>query len=1273
MALSHGHQGSKSLTHDDYTVGWICALPVEMAAARIMLDKEHPKLPKPPTDSNTYTLGEIQDHHIVIACLPFGIYGTTSAAVVATQMLSTFPAIRFGLMVGIGGGVPTGRLDIRLGDIAVSKGTGLHGGVVQYDYGKTVQGGRFERSGTLNKPPAVLLTGVASLEAECMLQPSFIATCLQEKMERFEQIGGFMHPGVSADHLYEATYDHPEKQDTCDKCDVQCRIQRQPRATPHPKVHYGVIASGNQVMKHGRTRHKLAEELGIICFEMEAAGLMDTFPCLVIRGISDYADSHKNKRWQGYAAATAAAYAKALLSVTSVSMTKRTHKVVEALQREKFRVDFDIRNVPISSFFIGRDRELSHLWESLAPEASKLRKVATIYGMGGIGKTQLAIQFARLHREAYTAVFWLNAKNRESLVQSLAMFVLHLASLDVMTISPGTHEEYESLAKQMLGWLAIAENSGWLLILDNVEQYPSGQESDGFGMLGLFPSADHGSIIITTRHAQWTEIGIPCFVQKLKLAAATELLITCSRTRMEQGEERPLTKVDSHMTRLLDRLDGLPLAIVIAGSFISRTGMGFAKYLQHYEESWRNLMSKAGPKGDYDNGDMLTTWTVSYREIMKRNRESARLLLLLSCFSNQDIWYDLLSNAALAPGVPRLFREALSDEINFSTTIQVLLDFSMIEAHPMQNNYSIHPVIQDWCQSGANAIDGISEPKQALKEMQCLALVAVGNSIPMSTEKLYWTVQHRLMPHATRLMELFKHSWDKVDSSEALLFAVHMLGIMYQDQGRINEANQLFQLALHGRESLLGADHANTLASANNLAILYRTQGKLHEAATLFTRVRDSRERTLGCEHPSTIRVVLNLGNVYADQNKLEEAKRMYKRVLEYRLREFGAEHSLTLNVFQNLAIIYRVEGQFERAGEIYHRVLAVREVTLGPHHTDTLNIVNNLGNLYLDQGKLPLAETMLLRALEGREQAIGREHTDTLGTINGLGNLYLQQGRLTEAENMYQEALSGRRYSQGIEHINTLETTKNIGNLYMKLGKLTQAEKLYEATVEGYVKIIGKDKIDTMTAMHGLANAYREQGRLDKAEALYEEILSNSGPRPGERHWSALLVVHDLANLFLRKGDLRRAEEMYDNAFHGLQQTIGGDHPSILQIMVDQGDLCVRQGKLTKAYQLYLRAKEGLEEQLGINHISTLHVLQTLGTLLERQRKYTAAKEIYQVLLTRRQNTIGLGDSDILQAADQIRNVEQKILEQVRIRALFGVGCFSVIISLIAHFFLLV
>ena len=294
---------------EDYTVGWVCALFIELAAAQEMLDEEHDDLDHDANDTNIYTLGRIGEHNVVIACLPEGQIGTNSAAVVAVQMKSAFNSIRFGLMVGIGGGVPSVEAHLRLGDVVVGIPHKGHGGVVQYDLGKATPSG-FERTGFLNSPPAILLNSIAQLRAKHIRERSR----LLEYASKLNGLPTFAREDTGPDILFQADYNHVGGA-TCERCSKARVVDRKPRIE-EAVVHYGTIASGNQVMRDAAERDRVSSELGgVLCFEMEAAGLMNSFPCLVIRGICDYADSHKNKRWQPYAAGTAAAYAKEVLSV----------------------------------------------------------------------------------------------------------------------------------------------------------------------------------------------------------------------------------------------------------------------------------------------------------------------------------------------------------------------------------------------------------------------------------------------------------------------------------------------------------------------------------------------------------------------------------------------------------------------------------------------------------------------------------------------------------------------------------------------------------------------------------------------------------------------------------------------------------------------------------------------------------------------------------------------------------------------------------------------
>ncbi|KAJ6212730.1 nucleoside phosphorylase [Bipolaris maydis] len=337
---------TKTRTHNDYTVGWVCALPKEQTAAKAMLDQIHPTLSKPPNDQNSYTLGSINKHNIVIACLPKGKYGNNSAATVATRMVSTFPFIKVGLMVGIGGGIPP---KVRLGDVVISTPTDQYPGVVQWDIGKAEKGTNFKRTGALNNPPSALLTALTILEtnhemhgsktreymddlgkkwpklvpeytnSDSLKDPLFIQDNSPHALSSWVAISSIFWKMVLSLLGYLLGWStlapmHSGAEQAT-KITAKVKIDGAQKKPGDIRVHYGLIASGNQVIKDAKFRDSLNASLdgNVLCVEMEAAGLMNDFPCIVIRGICDYADSEKNKDWQKYAAAVAAACAKELL------------------------------------------------------------------------------------------------------------------------------------------------------------------------------------------------------------------------------------------------------------------------------------------------------------------------------------------------------------------------------------------------------------------------------------------------------------------------------------------------------------------------------------------------------------------------------------------------------------------------------------------------------------------------------------------------------------------------------------------------------------------------------------------------------------------------------------------------------------------------------------------------------------------------------------------------------------------------------------------------
>jgi tetratricopeptide (TPR) repeat protein len=554
--------------------------------------------------------------------------------------------------------------------------------------------------------------------------------------------------------------------------------------------------------------------------------------------------------------------------------------------------------------------------------------------------------------------------------------------------------------------------------------------------------------------------------------------------------------------RLLEMLDGLPLAIAQAGAYLQESGAPIEKYIQLYEQQWRELMESHDQDSvallDYQQRSVLSTWTISYNAIRGKNLAAANLLLLWACLDNKDMWYELLAEAGkrsrddedwTSEWLPNI----ANNEPKFIAAITLLRNYSLVEHVQDQASYSTHPVVHTWAYHIQN--------EQERTEFIRLAVAVVGWAVPRRSEKEYSILQRRLLPHAQQcsrgILAASRAGKDWIRMSGAgslgnyvIPGAINGLGRLYANQGNLTEAEQMYERALQGKEEALGPNHTSTLRTVDSLGNLYLRQGKVAKAEQMYERALRGTEEALGPNHISTLITVGNLGNLYREQGKLTEAEQMYERALRGFEEALGPNNTSTLDAVSNLGNLYRVQGKLAEAEQMCERALRGYEEALGPNHTSTLGTVGNLGMIYKDQGKLAKAEQMHERALQGKEEARGPNHTSTLSTVNSLGNLYLRQGKVAKAEQMYERALRGTEEALGPNHRSTLKTVGNLGNLYREQGKLAKAEQMYERALQGYEEALGPNHRSTLKTVGNLGNLYADQGKLAEAEQMYERLL---------------------------------------------------------------------------------------------------------------------------------------------------------------------------------------
>ncbi|KAJ5107100.1 Tetratricopeptide-like helical [Penicillium angulare] len=1136
------------LSHDDYTVAWICALPLEMTAAKTMLDTLHNQLSQPKSDHNAYTFGRIGGHNIVVACLPSGVYGTTSAAIVLAQMLPTFPSLRFGLMVGIGGGVPSKDADIRLGDVVISIPTPASGGVVQYDYGKTLRDGRFERTGSLNKPPQYLLTAISQMRSNIPSANELIETVSSEILQKHEKLQGrFSRP--EKDWLFEATYDHDGKNADCSNCELDRLVTRRMREAKEPVIHYGLIASGNQVMKSAKARDALAREMNILCFEMEAAGLMDQLPCLVVRGVCDYCDSHKHKEWQGYAALTAAAYAKALLGVVPLHDHSPSSKAKET---RHWMVPF-LRNLR----FVGRQHEIDYL-ERFIIDANSPSKIS-IYGLGGIGKTQIALELAYLTREKVPecSVFWIPCISHESVEQAY----MNIASaLGIPDIEPAKVKE------QVKAHLSKESAGKWLLIFDNADDMEMWTKASDTGppLKDILPRSENGHILFTSRNRKLAvRVASPNVLSIPDIDHVTAMNILES-SLIQEG----LLHDNHTSTALLEQLGFLPLAINQAAAYINENGIAISDYLsllKDREADAAELLSEEfHDDGRYaeTQSPVFTTWLISFKQIQDSDKLASDYLSFVACISPRDIPQSILPPSASI----KKKNDALG----------LLSAYSFISEHAGGSSFSLHRLVhlatRNWMRKTGVFNHWVQRATQQLDDI-----------FPDSDYKNQ-QLWRDFLPHALYLInsEEFHNL-----HHEYVEFSSRVGNSLYSD-GRYKEARILLGDCLEARESDLGPGHPDTLVSVHALGMALTGQGSYEEANTTLRRALEGRERALGLDHLDTLASVRELGSLLERQGKYQEAEVMLRRALEGREKALGLSHPDTLSSVDYLASVLGRQGEYQEAAAMHQRTLKGYEEALGPDHPETLTSASLLGFMLEQQGKYKEAEVIHRRALEGREKALGPGHPDTLTGLSNVGSVLDQLGNYTDAEAIHRQTLEGREKALGLEHTATLDSASNLGLVLERQGKYKEAESLHRRSLEGYEKALGSEHPHTLTCVGHLSVVFYRQGKYKEAEAMNWRVLEGKEKALGPDHPHTLGTVSILGSILGQQGKYKEAESMHRRAVEGYKEALGSEHPYTLTCISHLNSILEKRRKHEEAEAVHQRALRSKNKNLGLDHLYT-------------------------------------------------------------------------------------
>ncbi|KAL8942220.1 MAG: hypothetical protein Q9211_001487, partial [Gyalolechia sp. 1 TL-2023] len=605
------------------------------------------------------------------------------------------------------------------------------------------------------------------------------------------------------------------------------------------------------------------------------------------------------------------------------------------LEGNDFNVPFQLTGLPVAGHFVARDTEMENMEESLLPtKAPDGRTIYVLHGLGGIGKTQLALAYARKHQHTYSAIVLVNGNSRDTAVQSLVAFSRRAGVAGVSQSTTGTAQQAPDMnaeADAVIRWLGLEKNRRWLMVFDNVDRdVQNDDDGQAYSVTSFLPAADHGSILITTRLPSLGEMGKSTEVTSLGLDQALELLSNRSGLhRSSSGKTRLLLEYNrtikqhklidrsADMNKLVQRLGKLPLALVQAGTYMRETKTGCSTYLDLYEKSWIQLAAETPRLRDYENGSIQTTWMISYNRIRDSNPTAGKLLQLWAYLDRQDVWYELFLPGSVGFPECEWLQELAQSEIGFKGVIRSLLAYSLIESHQHTESYSIHPVVHDWCTETISEDKTISDGNGNLIT---IALTIIGTAAPSDhSESEYWLLQQRLLPHAERCVKQLDN-FDLFNRLESLVAsdAFHNLGLLYADRGKYTEAEKMYQRALDGREKELGYD----TEIVNNLGCLYADQGKHAEAEKMYQRALDGYERAWDPNHSYIANTDNNLGCLYTDQGKYTEAENMFQRALDREEKVWGPNHISPLDTVHNLGILYREQDKYTEAEKMFQRAL---------------------------------------------------------------------------------------------------------------------------------------------------------------------------------------------------------------------------------------------------------------------------------------------------------------------------------------------------------------
>nr|POF18034.1 vegetative incompatibility protein het-e-1 [Quercus suber] len=765
-----------------------------------------------------------------------------------------------------------------------------------------------------------------------------------------------------------------------------------------------------------------------------------------------------------------------------------------------------------------------------------------LVGLGGVGKSQLAIEYTRRlrQRSPQTWVFWIHASNAARFEQSVRDVA------DQLRLH-GRKDPKTDHLRLLQDWLRDDSKGSWLIVLDNVDdanfllepQMIADEAQLTQRRLDYIPSCDHGSVMITTRSRS----------EALKMRLYNEDVVSVMPMSEDEAEMLLVSKLgyrSAEGRQLVQALERMPLAITQAAAYIrERTPrysvQQYCEDIERNRESRIRLLQRDLPIANRDaeaSNSVMLTWQISFEHIYQTQRSAAELLSLMSFCDRLAIPESLLR-------IGSADADSLGSSSIFEDDIVTIRNFSFVSETADPGSWEMHRLVQDATQVW---LDDHSRFNDVLDRF----INHLYTSFPSGSFE-NWSLCRRLFPHATNAIECQPVG---VDARIEWASVMYNAAWFAYEQGLYDSALTMARCSQTARSEQLGEDDEATLWSTAMVANIYRNQGQLDEAETLEVEVMEVRRAKLGSDHPDTLTSIAHLAETYRDQGRWEEAERLQVNVMKTSREKLGLDHPDTLTSMMDLAATYRDQGRWQEAERLEVTVTETRREKLGPDHLDTLASMANLASTYWNQGRWEEAERLEVKVVEMRREKLGPDHPFTLTSTNNLAETYRDQGRWEEAERLQMQVMETRRVKLGPDHPDTLTSMANLALTYWTQERWEEAERLEVKVMEIRREKLGPDHPDTLTSMANLASTYLDQGRREEAERLQVEVMETRRVKLGPYHPDTLTSMNNLAVTYKRQQRWVEAEDLQMQAVDGYKKSYSPQHPNTLKVIATLGNI---------------------------------------------------------------------------------------------------------------------